>query len=207
MNWLGSTRRGSTNRVAPVPTASSSGDTVSKNNTFRLRELRGLSPGRLLVYRQRTGAVPVSHQARRLRRGRIEFEPGLAQMASERYGVAVVVGDAVSAPVDGPFDVITMWHVLEHLAEPVAALERAAELLAPGGMLIVSVPNNSSGRASIGGDDWLHLDIPRRLSTSPTFTLSTGRTDRLPCRAYRPHVPGDGVLASCRHAQPICSSF
>jgi SAM-dependent methyltransferase len=84
-------------------------------------------------------------------------------MARDRYGVEIVVGDAVSAPVDGPFDAITMWHVLEHLPEPLAALERAAELLAPGGRLVVSVPNNDSWQARLGGDDWLHLDIPRHI--------------------------------------------
>ncbi len=97
-------------------------------------------------------------------------------MSRDRYGVDVVVGDAVTADIEGPFDVVTMWHVLEHLPEPVAALERAAELLAPGGRLIVSVPNNDSWQARLGGDDWLHLDIPRHIYhfTPRSLTLARG---------------------------------
>jgi SAM-dependent methyltransferase len=104
-------------------------------------------------------------------------------MATDRYGVEVV-GDAVSAPVEGPFDVITMWHVLEHLPDPMAALERSHELLAPGGRLIVSVPNNDSWQARLGGDDWLHLDIPRHLFHFTPGSLS-GLVERTGMRVER----------------------
>lgn len=41
----------------------------------------------------------------------------------------------------GTADVVTAFQLLEHLARPVEFMERAAELLAPGGRLIISVPN------------------------------------------------------------------
>ncbi len=56
-----------------------------------------------------------------------------------------------------------MWHVLEHLPDPAAAIARAAELLRPGGRLLVSVPNVDSLQARLGGERWFHLDLPRHL--------------------------------------------
>ena len=148
------------------------------DNTFRMRELRGLRPGRLLDVGSGRGRFLAAASTIGWDAVGIEFEPGLAAMASDRYGVEVVVGDAVSAPVEGPFDVITMWHALEHLPDPLAALERARELLAPGGRLVISVPNNDSWQARLGGDDWLHLDIPRHL-----YHFTPGSLTRLVERA------------------------
>jgi SAM-dependent methyltransferase len=61
----------------------------------------------------------------------------------------------------GSFDAITLWHVLEHLADPGAALRRIAGWLAPGGTLLVGVPNLASWQARFGGPRWYHLDVPR----------------------------------------------
>lgn len=144
----------------------------SFNNTIRMRELRGLTIGRLLDVGSGRGRFLGAAKAAGWDVVGLEFEPGMAETSSRRFGVEVVVGDAVSADVRGPFDVITMWHVLEHLPDPRAALDRAADLLRPGGTLIVSVPNNDSLQARLGGDEWLHLDIPRHIYHFNPFSLS-----------------------------------
>jgi SAM-dependent methyltransferase len=59
------------------------------------------------------------------------------------------------------FDAVTLWHVLEHLDDPGAALRRIADWLAPGGLLLVGVPNIASWQARAGGERWYHLDAPR----------------------------------------------
>jgi SAM-dependent methyltransferase len=133
------------------------------NNAIRLRELHGLPSGRLLDIGSGRGRFLGAAKAAGWDVVGIEFEPGMAETSSRRYGIPVVVGDAVNADVRGPFDVVTMWHVLEHLPDPRSALARVTELLRPGGTLIVSVPNSDSVQARLGGDDWLHLDIPRHL--------------------------------------------
>jgi SAM-dependent methyltransferase len=53
-------------------------------------------------------------------------------------GVEVVEGDA--GAVEGPFDAIVCFNVLEHIAEDVGTLRRFRELLAPGGVLLLLVP-------------------------------------------------------------------
>jgi SAM-dependent methyltransferase len=58
-------------------------------------------------------------------------------------------------------DLVTLWHVLEHLDDPGGALSRIAAWLRPGGALVVGVPNLDSVQARIAGERWFHLDVPR----------------------------------------------
>lgn len=58
-------------------------------------------------------------------------------------------------------DAVTLWHVLEHVADPLAALQRIAGWLRRGGGLVVGVPNLASVQAQVGGERWYHLDVPR----------------------------------------------
>jgi 2-polyprenyl-3-methyl-5-hydroxy-6-metoxy-1,4-benzoquinol methylase len=58
---------------------------------------------------------------------------------------------------------VTMFHVLEHVADPAAYLEQARRLLAPGGRLIVQVPNAASWQFALLGSRWSGLDVPRHL--------------------------------------------
>jgi SAM-dependent methyltransferase len=63
----------------------------------------------------------------------------------------------------GPFDAITMWHVLEHLTDPLAMVRDLSALLAPGGVFIIGVPDAGGVQARTLGADWMHLDVPRHL--------------------------------------------
>ena len=63
----------------------------------------------------------------------------------------------------GDFDVITLWHVLEHLRDPVQVLERLRRHLKPDGVLLVSVPNFRSWQGELFRGRWFHLDPPRHL--------------------------------------------
>jgi len=58
-------------------------------------------------------------------------------------------------------DAVIMWHVLEHLDDPRAAVERVRDWLRPGGLLLLGVPNPASAQARIAGAGWLHFDAPR----------------------------------------------
>ena len=76
----------------------------------------------------------------------------------------IFVGDPVDAPFrDGAFDVVTSFHVVEHLTRPVAALSRMIGWLAPEGMLIVEVPNAGGAGGRVFGRYWSGLDFPRHL--------------------------------------------
>lgn len=64
---------------------------------------------------------------------------------------------------DGPFDIVTMWHSLEHFPDVRRALESVEKLLAPSGVLIVAVPDFGGVQARAFGPEWVHLDVPRHL--------------------------------------------
>jgi 2-polyprenyl-3-methyl-5-hydroxy-6-metoxy-1,4-benzoquinol methylase len=72
----------------------------------------------------------------------IEPNAGYAGHARRELGIDVEVSTVYdSAPQNAPFDLVTLFHVLEHLRDPVAALRRIASWMAPGGALVVEVPN------------------------------------------------------------------
>lgn len=133
------------------------------NNTIRLRALGGVPPGRLLDVGCGKGWFLAAARDAGWQVVGVEFAPAAAASASLAHGVEVIPGDFLEVPLDGVFDAITMWHVLEHLPDPAAAIARAAEVLAPGGRLLVSVPNIDSLQARLGGEHWFHMDLPRHL--------------------------------------------
>jgi 2-polyprenyl-3-methyl-5-hydroxy-6-metoxy-1,4-benzoquinol methylase len=58
-------------------------------------------------------------------------------------------------------DVITLWHVLEHVDDPGETLRLLRGWLRPGGVVLVGVPNLGSLQAELSGSTWYHFDIPR----------------------------------------------
>lgn len=132
------------------------------NNAIRLRELRG-EPGRVLDVGCGKGRFLAAARAAGWDGIGVEFAPASAAAARELAGVDVLLGDFTEVSVPGEFDAITFWHVLEHLPDPAAAVARAAQLVRPGGQVVISVPNVDSFQARLGGASWFHLDLPRHL--------------------------------------------
>ncbi|HWF34636.1 MAG TPA: class I SAM-dependent methyltransferase [Solirubrobacteraceae bacterium] len=73
---------------------------------------------------------------------------------------------------EGEWAAVVFWHSLEHLRQPAAALARGCELLGPGGLLVVAVPNRASWQARAMGERWFALDIPRHLVHLPASALT-----------------------------------
>lgn len=71
------------------------------------------------------------------------------------------------------FDVIALWHTLEHLRSPWLVIEQAAKRLAPGGILVVAIPNIESYQFQSLKDRWRHLDAPRHLFFYPAQSLES----------------------------------
>ena len=61
------------------------------------------------------------------------------------------------------FDVITMWHVLEHVHDLTIYLQTYQRLLQPNGCLIIAVPNYTSYDAHVYNENWAAYDVPRHL--------------------------------------------
>ena len=100
----------------------------------------------------------------------VELSGDTAELARGK-GLEVIEGTLAGVPTAaGPFDAVTMFDVLEHVEQPRADLERAHELLAPGGLVVVMTPNADGLLAKwllivaalTGG--WLHAEPPAHLS-------------------------------------------
>lgn len=123
----------------------------------------GKKAGRLLDIGCGTGAfLNAIHQAGWTVTG-LEPDPGARDKATKRYGLAVRSIEDLFALEAGSFDVITLWHVLEHVHDLSAYVGEFKRLLAPGGTLLIAVPNYTSGDAAHYGAQWAAYDVPRHL--------------------------------------------
>jgi len=95
----------------------------------------------------------------------IEFDSSAAIHAAKNMQPGRVFVGKIEEYNDhiGSFDVITMIHVIEHLADPVAVLSKCRELLRTGGKLVISTPNSSSWGARIFRKFWRGWEPPRHL--------------------------------------------
>jgi 2-polyprenyl-3-methyl-5-hydroxy-6-metoxy-1,4-benzoquinol methylase len=110
----------------------------------------------LAALRDRTGCAVVG----------LEPAPTPAGYARERFGLDVREGcleEVADALAPASFDVITLWHVLEHLRAPRRELQIIHALLKPGGTLIVEVPNFADPLRRLFGSSWAYVDVPRHL--------------------------------------------
>lgn len=95
-----------------------------------------------------------------------------ATAANADPSLPIDVGDLVPgrhAPAS--FELVSIWHVLEHLRDPAETLRAAHEALVPGGRLLLALPNFASWEARLGGEGWFHLDLPRHLFQFTPETL------------------------------------
>lgn len=68
------------------------------------------------------------------------------RVARDKHGLDLHLGDPLALHLlDGHYDVITLWHQLVRVTQPQALVARCFELLRPGGVLAISVPNTDAG--------------------------------------------------------------
>lgn len=65
--------------------------------------------------------------------------------------------------LSGTFQLITLWHVLEHVPDLNETLHKLYKLLEPNGTLLIAVPNHTSLDALKYKQDWAGYDVPRHL--------------------------------------------
>ncbi len=94
----------------------------------------------------------------------LDNSPRAAAIAWDRNRVPAVAACLPRPPFPaGTCAVVTMFHVLEHLADPAEYLRAARELLIPNGRLVVQVPNAASWQFLLLGENWSGIDVPRHL--------------------------------------------
>lgn len=115
--------------------------------------------GRLLDVGAAGGAFVEQATKRGFAAEGLEPTPEFVAFAAEHLGVtlhASTVEDAGLAPAS--LDVTTMWHVLEHVPDPVRVLEQLRDALRPGGVVAIEVPNAGGHLARREGVSWGSLE-------------------------------------------------
>lgn len=141
----------------------------------KVRRIRAyVEPGRLVEIGPGAGVFAYAAKRAGFDVTAIEMDERAATHLRATIGVAAIHSDdPVAALADlPPSRAIALWHVVEHLPDPVALLIAAAENLEPGGVLAIATPNPQSLQFRLLGARWAHVDAPRHLFLIPLDTLT-----------------------------------
>lgn len=93
----------------------------------------------------------------------VEADENISRVA-EKYGFNVHVGLFDPEQYESDFfDYVTLNQVIEHVVDPVQALQGIARVLKPGGMAILSTPNANGWGAKLFGTRWINWHAPYHL--------------------------------------------
>jgi SAM-dependent methyltransferase len=91
----------------------------------------------------------------------IDVSEWAAQHAVQRLGIPVSIGKINEIELTPhSFDIITMWHFLEHVPDPHLVLQKAKTWLKKDGILVIDVPNYQSTDAKREWQDWVGWQLP-----------------------------------------------
>jgi SAM-dependent methyltransferase len=128
----------------------------------------------------------------------IEPNEAAAERARAMGHDVVSGGFPAAAPANVRFDVVRMRHVIEHLPDPLQALDRGFDLVSPGGRLYVELPNLGGALARVSGKHYWGLEPPRHLviphRDELLERLRASPVDEVVVSAYS---RGDGIARTC----------
>ena len=84
-------------------------------------------------------------------------------LAKAKLGTEIKIANDLVEIATEQFDVITLWHVLEHVPDVQVYVQKLTSLLKPEGVLIIAVPNYKSFDAKYYKEFWAAYDVPRHL--------------------------------------------
>lgn len=86
------------------------------------------------------------------------------KFASDKLDKTIVTPEEIFALPQSTFDVITMWHVLEHIDNLSFQAQQLHRLIKDNGRLVIAIPNYKSYDAQYYKDKWAAYDVPRHLN-------------------------------------------
>ena len=163
--------------------------------------------GRLLDIGTGTGYFAATMEQLGWKVEAIEKNAQARVFAEEHFGLEVKGEEALQEFESGSFDVITLWHVMEHLEHLDETWECLRELLSDRGVLIVAVPNCSSYDAGKYGEYWAAYDVPRHLWHFTPVTIQQLASKHGFIMAARHPMPFDAFYVSMLSEKHRGSSF
>ncbi len=128
-----------------------------------VQKVTGMGKGQLLDVGSGTGAFVSEMSLNGWFVTGLEPDEGARQVAKKEYNIELRdISHLFQLPA-GSFDVITLWHVLEHVHDLSPYVEQLKKLLKENGRLLIAVPNYTSKDAVIYKEHWAAYDVPRHL--------------------------------------------
>ena len=158
-----------------LPTTRAQLAALAANERFKLDIVRqAVGRGRLLEIGPGTGAFALLAQDAGFDVDVVEMDAGACAFMREVVGINAMNRSDVSATLRtlDCYDVIALWHVIEHLPDPRETVRAAAARLAPGGALVIAAPRPESLQFRLFGSRWTHLDAPRHLQLIPIDAIA-----------------------------------
>lgn len=128
-----------------------------------IKRIAGLDRGILLDIGAGTGAFANTMLQAGWEVTGLEPDPIARENAQQKHGIQLRSAEEVYSLPNSSFDVITLWHVLEHVHDLHGYFKQFKQLLKPGGKLVIAVPNYTSKDAAQYGQYWAAWDVPRHL--------------------------------------------
>ena len=119
--------------------------------------------GQLLEVGAGTGAFAHSMLNKGWKVTALEPDAASRQKAQENYNINLLPIEELFQLEPAKYEVITLWHVLEHVHDLNAYMKTFHSLLKPNGRLIIAVPNHTSYDAGFYKNYWAAYDVPRHL--------------------------------------------
>lgn len=104
----------------------------------------------------------------------LEPDEGARKICQDKYALQPEPPSKLFELEPGKFDVVTMWHVLEHVHQLHEYMVEIKRVLKPGGVALIALPNYTSADASHYKECWAAYDVPRHL-----YHFSPKAMDRL----------------------------
>ena len=146
-----------------------------------------LKGGRILDLGSGTGAFVHEMQSHGWNATGLEPDGGARKIAKEMFDCELKNVDELFKLEKNSFDVITLWHVLEHVHDLHNYLRQLRSLLKENGRLIIAVPNYTSVDAGFYKENWAAYDVPRHLyHFSPVAMEKLMLTQGMSILAYKP---------------------
>ena len=145
--------------------------TINLKYKYRLAT-SGMQPGKLLDIG--CGVGDFLHTAEMHGWECIGVEPSedAKAIAQKRMKGTIITSEKLESFSDGAFDVITMWHVLEHVDDLKWQVTQLQRLVKPSGRVVIAVPNYKSYDGQYYKEHWAAYDVPRHLNHFNRITLS-----------------------------------
>jgi 2-polyprenyl-3-methyl-5-hydroxy-6-metoxy-1,4-benzoquinol methylase len=157
-----------------IPSSEDDLATLAENERYKIDIVqRYVSAGRLLEIGPAFGTFAYLAKRAGYEVEVIEMDDRCCRFMGSTLGIRVHQGERCGEFLADsiPFDVIALWHVIEHIPDPWGELEAIARSLRPGGILVIAAPNPGAFQFRIMGRVWTHVDAPRHLALIPPDLL------------------------------------